>query len=282
MKIRLIATFLMIGLFTGMSAQDNAAVKQRYVMRSSTFGIGKNNVYDTYLSPLEYRGIELRYTNESMRMTKMMNGNVSSQFLFNVNLTFNENDSETADMYYGMASLSYALHYQFHVAKGLKILAGPFIDLNAGFLYNTRNSNNPAQAKAYSSIGASGMAIYKFKIARYPMTARYQMDIPLIGAAFSPQFGQSYYEIFSLGHYDHNVLFTSLHNAPSIRQMLTLDFPVGKTILRAGYTCDIRQFKLNGLRSHAYSNIFMIGFVRNLYRLKGKYKASMPEKVTPF
>ena len=251
-------------------------------MRSSTFGIGSSNVYDTYLTPLEYKGVELRYTHESMRMTKIMKGNVSGQSLFNAHFSMNENKAETADMYYGMLSYSYALHYQFKLSEHFKLLAGPYIDINAGFLYNTRNSNNPAQAKVYSSIGASGMAIYKFKIRNYPMTVRYQADAAIMGMAFSPQYGQSYYEIFSLGHYDHNAVFTSLHNSPSLRQMVTIDFPLGNVILRAGFTSDVRQFKMNELRSHAYSNNFMIGFVRNLYRIKGKNKISMPQKYTPF
>ena len=84
------------------------------------------------------------------------------------------------------------------------------IDLNGGFIYNLRNSNNPAQAKAYGSIDASAMAIYKFKIGNYPLVLRYQANLPLMGLMFSPEYGQSYYEIFSLGHGGKNILFTSM------------------------------------------------------------------------
>ena len=251
-------------------------------MRSTTFGVGSSNIYDSYLSPLEYKGLELRISSERMHMTHLLKDNVSRQSFFNINFSRTENVSGSGIMYYGMFSWSYALHYQFHVAKGLKLLAGPFIDLNAGFIFNRRNSNNPAQGKAYGSIGASGMAIYKFHIKRYPMVARYQLDLPLVGLAFSPEYGQSYYEIFNVGHSNSVVHFTSLHNSPSMRHTLTFDFPIRKAVLRIGYMADIRQFKLSGLRSHAYSNNFMIGYVRNIYRLKGKNKVSMPEKYTPF
>ena len=60
-----------------------------------------------------------------------------------------------------------------------------------------------------------------------------------------------------------NICFTSLHNQPSMRQFLTLDFPIKKTNLRIGYVCDIQQAKVNDLKSHAWSHAFMIGFVKH-------------------
>ena len=176
---------------TRIQAQDSLQAT-RHVMRSVMIGAGHNNTFETYLSPLEYEGPEVI--------------------------------SQTNHTYGGLVNWSYALHYQFRPAKGLKILFGPMLDLNAGVVYNRRNSNNPAQAKAYGGLGASGMLIWKFRIKNYPMTLRYQANLPLLGAMFSPEFGESYYEIFSLGNGGRNVVFTSLHNNPSLRQLLTLEW----------------------------------------------------------
>ena len=118
-----------------------------------------SNVLDTYLSPLEYKGPEIRILRENMRMTRLMNGNVSAQNLLQANVSYTHNPSQTANMYAGLVNWTYALHYQFRLNEQLKLLVGPMIDLNGGFVYNTRNSNNPAQAKAYGSVGISGMAI---------------------------------------------------------------------------------------------------------------------------
>lgn len=280
---RLYISVLLILLVScvGISAQDTLS-HEKYLVRSAMVGIGKTNVYDTYLSPLEYKGPELRFMHESMRMTRLMGGRVSAQRIVQVNCSSTDNISKSSTSYSGMFNWTYALHYQYNVNGNLKILFGPMIDLNGGFIYNTRNSNNPAQAKVYGNIDASAMAIYKFRIARYPMVVRYQANLPFMGVMFSPEYGQSYYEIFSLGHGGRNVLFTSFHNAPSLRQMLTLDFPVGKTIIRAGYLCDIQQTKVNNLKSHFYSHNFMIGFVRNFHMIRGKNRISLPSKVTPF
>lgn len=280
---RLYISVLLILLMScaGVLAQDSLS-HDKYIVRSVMVGAGKTNVYDTYLSPLEYRGPELRFMHESMRMTRLMGGRVSAQRIVQVNASSTDNISKSGKSYSGMFNWTYALHYQYNVDDRLKILFGSMLDLNGGFIYNTRNSNNPAQAKVYGSIDASAMAIYKLRIGRYPMTLRYQANIPFMGLMFSPEYGQSYYEIFSLKHSGKNVLFTSFHNAPTVRQMLTLDFPIGKTIMRAGYLCDIQQAKVNNLKSHFYSHNFMIGFVRNFQMLRGKNRISLPSKVNPF
>lgn len=283
MKQKFIMLLIALGTFLSVGAQEDSLRATRYVMRSTLFGVGHSNVFETYLSPLEYTGTEVRFLHESMRMTRLLGGKVSGQSLIQVNASYNKNISQTAEMYAGLVNWSYALHYQFRMNNDkLKILVGPMLDLNGGVVYNRRNSNNPAQAKAYGGLGASGMLIYKFRIARYPLTVRYQANLPLLGVMFSPEYGESYYEIFSLGNGGRNVVFTSLHNNPSLRQMVTLDFPIRNVTMRVGYVCDIQQSKVNNLKSHAYSHDFMIGFVRNLYLLRGKNRISMPLKVTPF
>ena len=129
-----------------------------------------------------------------------MNGNVSAQNLLQANVSYTHNPSQTANMYAGLVNWTYALHYQFRLNEQLKLLAGPMIDLNRGIRVQHTQFQQSAQAKAYGSVGISGMAIYKFRIGNYPLVVRYQANLPLLGAMFSPEFGQSYYEMFSLGH----------------------------------------------------------------------------------
>ncbi|MGL5958026.1 MAG: DUF3316 domain-containing protein, partial [Phocaeicola sp.] len=206
----------------------------------------------------------------------------STQNLFQLNVSSTTNRSKNGSQLAGMVNWSYAWHYQFQIARGLKLLAGPMIDLNGGFIYNTRNSNNPAQAKLSMNLAASAMAIYRFRIGNFPFIARYQFNLPLLGTLFSPEYGQSYYEIFTLGHWGKNILFTSLHNQPSMRHLLTLDFPISRVNLRLGYLCDLQQSHVNSLKSHMWSNIFMVGFVKDFSLFRGKNQLPPVSPTNPY
>lgn len=269
-------TFLLI--LTGgtakaqLPAEAEGLEKSRLVTRATLYGVGFANVYDTYLSPQEYKGIDFRISRESMRMTRWADGRLSLQTFFQADLSYTHNRADNNNTFAALANWNYGLHYHFPITDNFKLLAGELVDLNGGFVYNLRNGNNPASARAYINLDASGMAIWTPRIKRYPITLRYQINLPIMGLMFSPHYGQSYYEIFSLGNTSGIVKFTSLHNQPSLRQMLTADLPVGRAKIRLAYVWDTQQSRLNDIKTHTYSHVFMVGFVKELYLLKNKRK----------
>ncbi len=250
----------------------DSSARARFITRATMYGVGFTNVFDTYLSPQEYKGVDFRISRESMRMTKWMNGNVSLQSFFQADLGYTHNRVDNNNMFSGLANWNYGLHYNFPITSNFKLLAGGLIDLNGGFVYNLRNGNNPAQARAYINLDASGMAIWDLRIKNYPISLRYQVNLPFAGIMFSPNYGQSYYEIFTLGNWNGVINFTSLHNQPSLRQMLTVDFPVGRTKMRLAYLWDAQQSKVNDIKTHTYSHVFMVGFVKELFLIRDKKK----------
>ena len=254
----------------------------RYITRATSYGVGFTNVYDTYLSPQEYKGAEFRLIRESTRMTKLLDGNVSVQNLFQADLGYTHNRADNNNMFSGMVNWNYGLHYQFRITPEFKILAGALLDANLGFIYNLRNGNNPASARAFVNLDASAMAIWHTRIKRYPLTLRYQVNLPFMGVLFSPHYGQSYYEIFTLGNSSGVVRFTSFHNQPSLRQFLSVDFPVRYAKMRLSYVSDLQQSDVNGLRTHIYSHAFMIGFVKEIYQIRNKNGARLPSTVSAY
>lgn len=250
------------------SAQQDSLQANRKVMRATLYGIGRTNLLDTYLSPMEYTGPELRILRENMRMTKFMDGKVSRQSLFQTNISMTENRAGTGSEFSFLANWNLAYHYQFTISEQLTLMAGPNLDLNGGMIYNFRNSNNPVNVKAYANLGVSGIAMYRFRIKEHPFLLRYQLNVPLLGVMFSPEYGQPYYEMSISHDWGKNICFTSLHNQPSFRQFLTLDFPIKSITLRVGYLCDIQQAKVNQVKSHSWSHAFLIGFVKKFYIIK--------------
>ncbi len=246
----------------------DSARQTHFVTRTTMYGVGAANMYDTYLSPQEYKGVEVRVARESMRMTRWADGNLSLQNFLQGYVNYTHNRVDNNNMLAAQVNWNYGLHYHIPLTDNFRLLAGGLADLNGGFLYNLRNGNNPASARAYLNIDASVMAVWDVRIKRYPIRLRYQLNLPVMGVMFSPHYGQSYYEIFSLGNADGVVKFTSLHNQPSLRQMLTADLPVGRLKMRLAYLWDAQQSKVNDIRTHAYSHAFMVGFVKEFYLLK--------------
>jgi len=271
MKRTLLSIILLCLCLLNVQAQEDSLQTNRYVMRATLYGIGHTNLLDTYLSPMEYTGAELRILRENKRTTKYMDGKIFRQSLFQANVSLTENKAGTGSEFSFLANWNLAYHYQFLINERLKLLVGPNLDLNGGMIYNMRNSNNPVNAKAYVNLGASGMAIYHFQIKEHPFILRYQLNVPLLGVMFSPEYGQPYYEMSLSKDFGKNICFTSLHNHPSVRQLLTLDFPIRKTTLRIGYVFDIQQANVNHLKSHAWSHSFLIGFVKH-FQLVNPYK----------
>lgn len=242
---------------------------ERLVVKSAQFGISLQNNLDTYLGNYKYTGGGLHFSHESFRDARTGNYRWKYQTLFNSRIGYNL--QKVNIQLSGIIGCSWSGYHPFSIGKRLKLLAGAQIQLEGGALYNLSNGNNPVSAKLRTALAASGMAIYHFPIFKSNWVARYQLDIPLVGVMFTPEFGQSYYEI-SLGHLGKIASLTHPVNNPSWRHMLSLDIPLHvkhhSTTLRLSYIADLYQSDINHIRCHMYHHAITFGFVRTIFKIK--------------
>ncbi len=228
---------------------------------TTLFGVGRANQYDTYLSPLEYRGPQVTIQHSTLRPLER-NVRISFQTITQIEYSYTHNTSSTTHEHGGAVRFDAGWNYHWPnlLLPGLELMAGGLLGMDGGFLYNERNGNNPAQGRLSAKLSATASARYGLHIRHKTLTLHYQAIFPLFGGMFSPQYGQSYYNIFTQGNYDHNVLATHPGNALSLRQRLTVSIPLRARSLTIGYLSDLLQSKPHHLRQHQYSRGVVIGW----------------------
>ena len=231
--------------------------------------IGTANSLDTYLSPLTYRGTELRFTSQVVHNRKERNWtHTLTHGLRLARETMHTNEGIRLEGGYDLSC-----SWQRKIVNRtvgywgrLMVTAGAGVDATVGFRYNAQNSNNPAQAEAAVCFTPAMAADWRFFLVspksgrRHTLGLRYEAAVPLVGMMFSPAFGQSYYEIFSRGNYDHNLCTIWVGNAPSLRQRLLFNFKLLKRHFFMGYEGDYRQAKVNNIKYHRYTNAAVLGW----------------------
>ena len=265
---------------------------------SMQIGFGSTDILDTYLSQEKFKGDGMTFLSLSERrgvnIIETQDGDGKPLIIprrwstivqNHEHLSLAEDRDENKSMMEGSYNLFVGRYRSFIGAPSEKfhVQAGALANATLGFLYNTRNGNNPAQARIGLQLMPSAVGTWHFRLFRgkslggcslsstriYSETGkaslRYELDMPLVGVAFSPNYGQSYYEIFAKDNYDHNVVPTTFVSAPTFRQQLTLSCCVRRRlILQLGYLGDYQQLQVNNLKQHVYAHRLMIGVAKGL------------------
>jgi len=244
---------------------------QKEVTNSQMIGFGPTKVLDTYLSAEHFSGTGFTYLSHTERRKTTASSlppgkaGLTTVIQHEANLSSVKDRADNKNELEGAYNLYWGKLYGWNLLDNrLSLQAGGMLNATLGFIYNTSNGNNPAQARAALSIMPTAVATYRFQLWRIPLTARYELALPLCGIRFSPNYGQSYYEIFSRGNYDHNAVPTTFVSAPEWRQLLTVDARLSRRFtLRLGYLGNMQQHHVNGIRQHVYTHRILIGFTRS-------------------
>lgn len=239
----------------------------RFEERTFSLGGGYTSLLDTYLSPLRYGGGQVALQSERFGQLTCENGRWFAQSLFTLHGDYTTPRSGSGLTIGGMADYSYTYYYRPLHTNGWSLYVGPQGQLRIGGIYNLRNSNNPAQLKLGVNLAASAMGKYAFTLWSTPMSVRLQADVPLFGFAFAPDYGQSYYEIFYLGHEENCVHVTAPHNNLSLRTGLSYDVQFRSCTMRLSMLSDLYQWQLGNQQYRMFVHSVMLGYVSNLYHV---------------
>lgn len=230
-------------------------------------GFGSTNILDTYLSQEKFdgMGLTLLFTSERQkREDSRWSTMVEHELDFSAVSDRAENCDETHTAY----NLFLGRYYNWQKGR-FRLQAGAMIGTEIGFIYNTSNSNNPVNARVALQLMPTGTAAYDLTLWHRTLRLRYETQLPLVGTMFSPNYGQSYYEMFSLGNYDHNVVPTTFISAPTMRHQLSAEYPVSRRVtLHVGYLGHFQQSHVNNLKTHIYSHRVMIGVSTKFLKVK--------------
>jgi hypothetical protein len=250
--------------------RSGAEVDLRSINEGIVLGVGGCKMKDSYLSPEKYGGACLHFMNERMRLTKLADYKISRQNVVNVDLSSAINGAENASFLSAFVDYSLGYHYRFRPDPYFKVLAGVSARGMFGMVYNTRNGNNPMTLYADVDLNVSLVAVYEFRVGNRSLAVRYQVETPFAGVLFCPVYGQSYYEVFTLGNTAEVLNLSSFHNKFALRSYLTLDFPVGSATVRVGYFGAYYATDVHEINRYIVSHNVMVGFVKEFVAFGGR------------
>ncbi len=249
---------------------DTIVQKQALINATNTIFISKTQIIDSYLSPLTYNGINIKYENNREHLFSPYYTNLSWQSKTTVNASYTLNPTNTASMLHAGANYAWGIHYHFRPVKNLQILVGGFQDINAGVKAIVRNVNNFLSADFSSTLYLSASIRYTIPTRKRNLLLRADFQTPVIGVMFVPEEGASYYEIFDLGIMENTIHFSSFHNKYGISQTYTIDVPFKRSTWRFGFNYQLTKYTANNL-VFKYENIgLIVGWVHQLYSFSGR------------
>lgn len=260
---RLLATILLVFSFSigakavGTEGGDSVEIL-RPVFSAYTLNAGSAHRADTYLSPIKYSGWSVGFGYERLQAMKFDPERWIMGLKIDVAAERTLNVSGNAAMWYVGVDASWGMMRRWRLPDSFSAGIGPAIALNGGCLYLARNGNNPASARASVNFAATGYAAWSGRLLNVPVIVRYEAMLPVIGAFFSPDYGELYYEIY-LGNHSGLAHAAWWGNFFRYNHQLTADLRFGATSLRLGYRGEIFSTKVNDIVTRAFVHSAVVG-----------------------
>lgn len=254
MKRKVIAPLL---LLCALATQADDSI-MRPLNATYSLELGNRRITDTYLSPIRHTGLGTRISGQWRQAMKHNPQKQITGIQASIAYATTHNPQHNSTMTDIGATLQWDMQWRFRPMPSLQAEIGPGIALDAGATYLPRNSNNPVSARLSLDATLAAGAHYTLTLGPAHIRINDTFTLPCIGIFFSPQFGQSYYEIY-LG--DRQGL---LHpgwwgNHFLLDNLLAADLRLGSTWLRIGYRINILSSKVNDITTRLTTHSALIG-----------------------
>lgn len=256
--ILVLSLWYIIGAVTSRGGAPADSVLLRPVHSTYAIEMGSAHTADTYLTPLHYEGLHAALWYQRMQAMKFSPQKWSMILRLELGFDRTKNPAKNATMLSLSADASWGMLRKFSPLKNLTLAVGPQLSLSAGCLYLNRNGNNPASAKAAINVDAAALAAYRMRVGHIPITFTYQPSIVCLGAFFSPDYGQLYYQIY-LGERSGLAHCGWWGNYFSMDNRVGAEVNFGSTTLYLGYHNTILSTKVSNLVTNAITHAFSLG-----------------------
>lgn len=282
---RLTAVALIIVLIslsqTQSSAQNDSMPDYgtiRPVYATYALKAGSAHRADSYLSPIKYSGWRVGFSYQRLQAMKFNPENWVMQLQLDIDVDRTKNIVGNANMWYAGLDVSWRILRRWRLPEGFSAGVGPALAVNLGCIYLDRNGNNPASAKAAVTANASAYCAWNGKILGLPVTLRYQASSPVIGAFFSPDYGELYYEIY-LGNHSRLAHPAWWGNYLRYDHQLSADLRFGSTWLRIGYRGNIFSSKINDIVTRDFTHCAVVGISGEWISIDPRKKLSSEARI---
>ncbi|MEG1572943.1 MAG: DUF3316 domain-containing protein [Bacteroidales bacterium] len=250
-----------------------------YKLSTHAFSVGGGGsyLYNTYFSPLHYKGwqADVVYEGYKEKSTKK-SIDLAQQWFVHIYGGQVNPYNQTANALSLHLQAFWALYGKWKLLDPLHLHLGGLASFSAGGFYNARNGNNPAVIDVALDLQLSYMLTYYFKIKKQVFSLRHRLSIPLLGVTFAPPYGASYYEMFMVGLPPSDyIAFTFFHNTFKMQHQLSLDFYLPHAILRLTYLEQSQWRTIHQIQQRNHFHSLQFGVVYNLINVSGS-KAVKP------
>lgn len=271
-KLTIASIALAFGSMLPVNAQyvaESDNVQSRPVTSTYSIEIGRHNVLATYLSPLHYTG---KAVGVSGAWSKAMPFAPERAIMhFDTDFSFSNllNPAKTATMVGLYGSFSWGMSWRHKMPSDFQITFGGMVGIDGGAYYLLRNGNNPVEALANIGLGIRASISRPIKIGRLPVLLRDEVSLPSFGVFFSPEYGETYYEIY-LGNHKGLVHAGWWGNNFRINNLLSATLDFGRTAMTIGYRFNAYNQWACSLNTRILTHSFVIGVVPGGIGLKKK------------